>query len=77
MLATSIDYLGSADPLRDELRAQDDVQFVDRDEFCELLVSRLSLSRCDVPGRVFAACLTPRQVSGILSKKNCCSSSGH
>jgi hypothetical protein len=49
MLATSVDYLGTSDPIRDELRAQEDVRFVDRDEFCQLLVSRLTLSRCDVP----------------------------
>lgn len=51
MLATSVDHLGSpfSDPIRDKLRTQMDVRFVDREAFCQLLVSRLSLSRCDIP----------------------------
>ena len=34
---------------RDELRSRDDVRFVDRAEFCQLLVSNRALDRCDFP----------------------------
>ena len=49
MLALSVDHPGNSDLIRDELRVQVDVRFVDRDEFCGLLISRASLSRCDIP----------------------------
>lgn len=34
---------------RDQLRSRNDVRFVDRTEFCELLVSNRPLGRCDFP----------------------------
>ena len=59
MLASNADYLGSTDPNRDELRSREDVRFVDRDEFCQLLVSRLLLSRCDIPSVRIRGVLNP------------------
>ncbi|MEM7453222.1 MAG: hypothetical protein AAF456_02595 [Planctomycetota bacterium] len=49
MLATPVKKVRSTSSARAELRNDDNVKFVDRAEFCRLLISSKSLNRCDMP----------------------------
>ena len=53
MIVTPHCETSSTSDARNDLRAQSNVQFVDRSDFCELLVSSRNLNRCDYP----AACV--------------------